>query len=344
MKGAAIVLFLAVACLGQTQFRADVRLVNVGFSVRDAQGKLVTNLQQDEFEVAEDGVPQKIAFFAPSLDVPLNLGLIMDVSGSQGSFVRAHLKDLETFLKSALGKDDRAFLVCFGNRIRLVRDFSSSPDDLVEGLRQFHRVGQHIVFSGLGNRKSRQQRGSDPGVELFPELGPPELRFAGTAFYDAIYHSIEEKLANEERGRRALILFSDGEDNSSAHHMLDAIEAAQASDVLLFGIRYTEVRGGRLNARNKYGTSVMERIARETGGADYDARSRGLEENFKQIGEQLRSSYELGYHSSNPVSDNSFHKIAIRIKQPGLTVRSKTGYYARPLKDGGQQGGRRGPD
>jgi len=132
-----VCLCLTAACLAQVQFRSDVHLINVGFSVRDAQGKLVTGLSQDDLEVAEDGVPQKIAFFARSLDVPLNLGLIMDVSGSQGSFVKPHLKDLETFLKTVLGPDDRAFLVCFGNRIRLVRDFSSSPNDLVDGLRQF---------------------------------------------------------------------------------------------------------------------------------------------------------------------------------------------------------------
>ena len=321
---------LAVVSLAQAQFRSDVHLVNVGFSVRDTQGRLVRDLPRDELEVAEDGVPQKIAFFARSLDVPLNLGLVMDVSGSQGSFVKAHLKDLETFLDTVMGKDDRAFLVCFGNRIRLVRDFSSSPGDLLDGFRQFQRIGQHIVLNGFRDRKKRQQQASEPGVALFPELGPPQLRFGGTAFYDAIYHSIGEKLAGEEHGRRALIVFSDGEDNSSAHHMLDAIEAAQSSDVLLFGIRYTDVRNGRLTARNQYGSSVMTRIARETGGADYDAREKGLSENFRQIGEELRSSYELGYHSSNPVSDNSFHKIAIRIHRPGLTVRCKTGYYARP--------------
>jgi len=333
MKGA-VCLLVAVGCVAQVQFRSDVHLINVGFSVRDTQGKLVTGLSQDDFEVVEDGVPQKIAFFARSLDVPLNLGLIMDVSGSQGSFVKPHMKDLETFLKTVLGKDDRAFLVCFGNRIRLVRDFSSSPSDLVNGLREFPGIGQHMMLNLRGNRKKKQQA-PEPDPPRFPELGPAELRFAGTAFYDSIYHSIDEKLtgdekpAGQDRGRRALIIFSDGEDNSSAHHMMDAIEEAQANDVLLFCIRYTDVRNGRLNARNKYGTSVMERIARETGGVDYDAREKGLAENFKQIGEQLRSSYELGYHSTNPVSDDSFHKIAIRIKREGLTVRSKTGYYAR---------------
>ena len=136
-------------------------------------------------------------------------------------------------------------------------------------------------------------------------------------------------MQNVEHGRRALIIFSDGEDNSSAHHMLDAIEAAQANDVLLFTIRYTEVRDGRLNARNKYGMSVMERIARETGGADFDGQGKGLLEGFRQIGEQLRSSFELAYHTSNPAGDKTFHKIVIKSKQPGLTVRAKTGYYAR---------------
>ena len=336
MKALAFCLFVAVGGLApgnsqEVQFRSDVHLVNVGFSVRDTQGKLITGLTQDDFEVAEDGVPQKIAFFAHSADVPLKLGLIMDVSGSQGAFVKAHLKDLETFLKSVLGRDDRAFLVCFGNRIRLVRDFDSSPGDLVDGLRHFQQAGRDIRFNfGRNSKKNRRQPVSEPDPPLFPEMGPPELRFAGTAFYDSIFHSIGEKLSGEsqDRSRRALIIFSDGEDNSSAHHMMDAIEIAQANDVLLFCIRYTDTRNGRLTARNKYGTSVMERIGRETGGMDYDAAEKGLSENFKQIGEQLRSSFEIGYHSTNPVSDDSFHKIAIRIKRPGLTVRSKTGYYA----------------
>ena len=85
----------------------------------------------------------------------------------------------------------------------------------------------------------------------------------GTAFYDAIYYSITEKLAKSEGGRRALIIFSDGEDNSSAHHLLDTIEAAQAEDVVLYAMRYTEVKNGSWNARNKYGKRVMERLARD---------------------------------------------------------------------------------
>ena len=296
-------------CLGQTAFRADVHLVNVGFSVRDAQGKLVSDLTQDDFEVLEDGVAQKIAFFARSVDVPLSLGLVVDMSGSQESFLKPHQRDLRTFLRAALTPQDRAFLLCFGNHLRLVADYSTPGQDLATVLARYERV-------------------ADPSD--YPELGPKEIRTAGTAFYDAIYYASVQMLANAEGGRKALIIFSDGEDNSSAHHMLDAIEAAQTNNVLLFCVRYTEIENHRLTARNKYGTSVMARIAKETGGGDFDARENGLEENFKQIGEQLRSAYEVGYHSTNTTLDDTFHKISIRAKDASLTVRAKTGYYARP--------------
>ncbi|HEY1342574.1 MAG TPA: VWA domain-containing protein [Bryobacteraceae bacterium] len=298
----------ALCCPAQTPFRVDVNLVNVGFSVRDDAGRLVGDLTQDEIEVFEDGVPQKISYFARSADVDLNLGLIVDVSGSQESFVKQHHKDLQTFLKNVMKPDDRAYLIAFGNRIRLVDDFSSSPKQIADALDHFDK---------------------NKGRELHPELGPREIRILGTAFYDALYYGVTEMLDKVERGRKALIVFSDGEDNSSAHHMMDAIEAAQSSNTLVYAVRYTEVHDGRWNARNKYGLSVMARIAKETGGADFDAREKGLAENFRQIGEELRASYELGYLSTNSQHDGTFHKIAIRVKRPGLTPRAKTGYYPR---------------
>ena len=299
-----VVCALALILAAQETIRVNVKLVNVAFVVRNEVGGLVSNLGRDDFEIFEDGVPQKIAFFTHSTDVPLNLGLVVDFSGSQEPFVKNHRRDLETFLKRVLGPNDRAFLLCFGNRLRLLRDFSQSPQDLAGALEAFGK-----------------------GKQQYPELGPVEHRVLGTAFYDAVYYSIRARLADAEQGRRALIIFSDGEDNSSAHHMLDAIEMAQSNDVLLFAVRYTDAKNGRLNARNKYGQSVMERLARETGGADFDARAKDLALHFDEIAEQLRSSYGLAYHSSNPVSDGTFRKISIRVKTPGLKARAKTGYY-----------------
>jgi len=286
------------------------------------QRRLSGDLSKDDFEVLEDGIPQRISFFARSLDVPLSLALITDVSGSQEHFVKRHRHDMKEFLKEVLSPRDRAFLVCFGNHLRLVSDFTASSQSLMDALDQF-----------------------DHGDRHFPELEPDEDRELSTAFYDALYYAVTAKLAAVEGGRRALIVFSDGEDNSSAHHMLDAIESAQTGDTRIFAMRYTERKHGRLTARNKYGTSVMERIARETGGVDFDAGKGNVRAIFRQIGEDLRASYELAYVSTYPVRDGTFRKVAIRPRQVGLSVRAKTGYLARwgPLRARGMPNCRAGP-
>jgi VWFA-related protein len=116
---------------GQEPIRVKVNLVSVAFVARDASGALVNNLTQDDVEVLEDAIPQKIAFFSRSADVPLTLGLVVDASGSQDHFSKQHKNDLEVFFKDVLGPKDRVFLVGFGNHIRLVSDFSQSGGDLL---------------------------------------------------------------------------------------------------------------------------------------------------------------------------------------------------------------------
>jgi Ca-activated chloride channel homolog len=291
----------------QAPIRVDVNLVNVTFSVRDGLGASLPDLNQADFDVLEDGVAQKISFFGRRNDVPLTLGLIVDGSGSQDSFSKQHHRDLEEFLSKTMETRDRAFLVGFGNHVRLLSDFSASPAKLMAALHLF-------------------EKGS---FSLFTDLGPPERRVAGTAFYDAIYYPVTEKMAAPGAGRKALLIFSDGEDNSSAHNLMDALESAQTEDVLIFALRYTETRDGRLSARNKYGISVMDRLTLGTGGAHFDARQGKLAKAFADIAEQLRSSYEIGYHASNTEHDAGFRKITIRCHQPGTKVRVKTGYFAK---------------
>lgn len=298
--------FLVDPTAAQQPIHVEVNLVNVSFTVRDSSGALVGNLIQDDFEVLEDDLPQKTAFFARSTDVPLTLGVILDASGSQEHFTKKHEKDLEVFIKDALGPKDRAFLLCFGNHLRLVNDYTQSGAEMLERLKEYEKQS-----------------------DRFPEIGPKEERDLGTAFYDSIYYSVTEKLVNES-GRRALLIFSDGEDNSSSHDMMTTIEAAQRENVLVFTIRYTERKHGQLTARNKYGMRVMDRIAKETGGAHIDAETTDPHTYFREIADELRSSYELGYYPSDPPRDNTFRKIVIRTKQSGLTVRAKTGYFTRP--------------
>ena len=299
----------------QEPIHVAVNLVNVAFSVRDARGALVDDLSKEDVEVFEDAVPQKVSHFAKSTDVPLTLGLIVDVSGSQDHFSKQHEKDLEVFLKEVLGPKDRAFLVTFGNHIRLISDFSPSGTEIIERMQEY-KDGDR------GRDKGKSRHGA------YPELGPPESRDLGTAFYDSIYYSVVEKLARES-GRRAILLFSDGEDNSSSHDMMTTIETAQAENVVVYAIRYTEKEHGQLTARNKYGTSVMDRIAKETGGAHIDAAATDPHTYFRRIAEELRTSYELAYYPTNTEKDEMFRKIVIRPKRAGVKVRTKTGYFTR---------------
>ena len=285
---------------------SKVNLVNVAFTARDASGGLVDTLSAEDVRIFEDGAEQKIAYFAKSAEVPLTLGLIVDASGSQERFSKQHEKDLQVFLNSVLGPKDRAFLLGFGNHLRLVSDFTQSGPEMMERLKQYEKSS-----------------------DRFPEIGPAEKRDLGTAFYDAIFYATEERLKNQE-GRRAILIFSDGEDNSSSHDMMTTIEAAQAANVLVYTIRYTEtMKHGELSARNKYGIRVMDRIAKETGAWNVDARETDPADYFRKIAEELRTMYEVGYYPANPMRDQSFRKIAIRPKTDGVAIRAKSGYFSR---------------
>jgi Ca-activated chloride channel family protein len=295
---------------GQAQdapaIHSHVNLVSVSFTARDGNGALLDSLAAEQVRLFEDGMEQKIAHFAKSTDVPLTLGLIVDASASQDHFSNEHEKDIEIFLKNVLGPKDRAFLLCFGNHLRLVSDFTQSGPEMMERLKQYEKKS-----------------------DRFPEIGPREMRDLGTAFYDSIFYSVEEKLATAD-GRRAILIFSDGEDNSSSHDMMTAIETAQAANVLVYTIRYTQsMKRGELSARNKYGIRVMDRVAKETGAWNVDAKETNPREYFRKIAEELRTMYEVGYYPANPMKDNSFRKIAILPTVEGVSIRAKSGYFAR---------------
>jgi len=289
----------------QNVFHVNVNLVNLGFVARDSQGKLVPNLTADDIDLFEDAVPQKIHSFAKSTDLPLTLGLIVDASGSHDHFGKQHQKDLELFLREVLRPQDRVFVVCFGNHLRLVSDYTNSAEQVLENYERYSK-----------------------GKEKFSEIGPKEDRDLGTAFYDSIYYSVTEKLA-QSQGRKAILMFSDGEDNSSSHNMMTTIETAQMENVPVYTIRYTETKHGKLTARNKYGISVMDRIAKETGGLHIDTEKTEPQVYFTQIAEELRTSYDVGYYPTNKAKDDSFRKIMIRQKIEGVTIRAKTGYFSR---------------
>jgi Ca-activated chloride channel homolog len=291
---------------GLPTIQVETHLIDTALSVHDAEGRIVTGLTQGDFTVVEDGVQQKIRFFAHDNQLPLSIGLIIDESGSQDKFVKEHEKDIEAFLRQVLEPNDEAFAVCFGNHLRLVSDLTSSTSTIMDGIRAF-----------------------DKGNTDFPEIGPKEERELGTALYDAVYFGITEKLANVRQRRKALVVFSDGEENSSEHDLLDAIEVAQNSDVLVYAIRYTDMKHGKMDARDRYGVRVLDHLSGQTGGKTFDYHATNLKEAFAEIAGDLRSLYQIAYQSTNPTRDGSYRKVVIQTTRPGLTVRARTGYYAR---------------
>jgi Ca-activated chloride channel family protein len=287
--------------------KVDVNLVNIGFVVHNSAGTLARDLTRDDVEVFEDGVKQEVKFFNRSGDIPLRLGLLVDGSDSQDKFLKQHRRDLETFVAASIAAGDQALLIGFNDHLRVVSDFTSSPASLIDAFKRYEKEG---------GRK-------------FPELEPDNTRDGGTALFDAVFFTAHMKLAPVAGERKAMILFSDGEDNSSAHDLMDAIEAAQSANCLIYTVRYTGARHGKLSARNHYGIREMDRLAEETGAVSFDAAKDDVAVALHQVTEELRAMYEVGYVTTNPARDRLFRKVVIRTKADGLVVRAKPGYYAR---------------
>lgn len=289
--------------------KVETHLIETTLSVHDAHGQPIGTLNQADFSITEDGAPQTIRYFARQRELPLSIGILVDASGSQEKFVKEHEKAVEAFLREILEPADRAFAVCFGNHLRLTSDWTPDAGSLLAGIHKFHK-----------------------GSRDFPILGPDEDRELGTALDDAVYFSVTEKMASQQGRRKVLVLFSDGQENSSEHDLLDAIEEAENDNVLLYAIRTTENKPDRMQARDRYGVRELTHLTASTGGADFDARTTDVKDDFAAIAADLRSLYEIGYYSTNKRRDRSFRKVTVEVSRPDLaavTVRARSGYTAR---------------
>lgn len=293
---------------GVYQMRVDSHLIDITALVRNAKGEPVTGLAQEAFHVREDGAPQNIRYFASQRQLPLSVGLIVDASDSQEKFVKEHEKEIESFLREVMEPRDHAFAVCFGNHLRLTTDWSNDAAAIVGSVHRFNK-------------------GDRSGAELGPKYTDKQQRVLGTALYDAVYFPIEEKLLAERGRRRVLIVFSDGEENSSEHDLVDAISAAQSADTLVYAVRTTENKPKDFTARDLYGMRVLEHLTEATGGRSFDARAMEAKKIFASIATDLKSLYEIGYYSSN--TENGFRKVRVTVEGAGLKVQSRAGYVAR---------------
>jgi Ca-activated chloride channel homolog len=304
----AATLFLPLCAFAQDfpPLKVETHLIDTTVSVHNTAGGLVNDLTKDDLSVVEDGIPQTIRFFSHADQLNLSIGLVIDASGSQEKFIKDHERDIADFLHQTLLPGDRAFALCFGNHLRLVSDWTGDQTAIIDSLRSY-----------------------DKGHSDGPELGPIENRELGTALDDAVFYSTTERMADIHHRRKVLVVFSDGEENSSEHDLIDAIEVAQSNDVLVYAIRYTELDHGRMNARDRYGMRELDHLTAQTGGKSYDIHTMKVSQAFAEIAGELRSLYGVAYQSTNKVRDGSFRKIVIQPNRPGLVLRARAGYYAK---------------
>lgn len=294
--------------LGQDQavIKVDVDRVNILFSVRDKNKAFVNTLTKEDIEVSEDGKPQEILTFARETNLPLTLGLLVDVSVSQGRLIEDERMAATQFFRQMLKQKDMAFLISFGSEAELLQDSTGSARALERALSELKMNGQPNV-------------GINPGP--IPQSNP-----RGTIMFDAVYLGASEKLQNEV-GRKALILITDGVDQGSRVKQDEAIRSALRADTLIYSIYYVDPMFYGYGGGG--GEGSLKKMADETGGRLFHVdRKNTLSSIFQQIQDEMRNQYAISYSSSNPARDGAFRKLELRAKGRDMKVQARKGYFA----------------
>jgi VWFA-related protein len=286
----------------------NVDVVNILAAVRDKRGGLIPNLSKEDFNISEDGKPQTIKYFTRETDLPLTIGLLVDVSRSQENLIGIERDAASQFFSKVLRQKDEAFLISFGEEAELLQDYTGSARLLNEGLNQLR------VSSGVG--------GFGPGP--VPTVGQPR----GTVLYDAIYLAATDKLRSEV-GRKVIVVITDGNDEGSRLSLNQAVEAAQKADAVIYSIQYLDMHFYGPFGGGGGGEGVLHKMSDETGGQLYKVdRKHTLDEVFRELQEEMRSQYSIGYTPTNDMKDGSYRRLDIRTTNKDLKVQARKGYYA----------------
>jgi Ca-activated chloride channel family protein len=283
---------LARPAAQQPVFRAGTELVNVGVTVTDGDGAFLTDLTAEDFEVLEDDRRQTVTFFArgEAGAVPeLHAGLLFDTSGSMGEDIRLA----------------RTAAIRFLNRLDDAQDITIVDFDTEVRVGKYE---QHDFPRIVERIRSREPKGM-------------------TAMYDALAVYLDG--AAEERGRKILVLFTDGGDTRSTIRFGDVMTLLRASDVTVYAIGFLERQRGALRSEQQV---RLTQIATESGGQAFFPRSLDqIEEAYDLVMEQIRAQYSLGYVSTNTAADGEWRKLEIRVRRPGLDdarIQARKGYFA----------------
>ncbi len=280
-------------------FAVGLEEVHVALSVRDARGKVVTDMKASDFEVTEDGRPQQIQLFARGVDegddaareaLALDLGLLMDTSESMLKELKLSQQAATRFLE-AIPRARELYTIFFDEDIRLSRYDSENQQGLFE---RIHGA------KGGGN----------------------------TALYDAI--AVYLSRVQDGQGRKVLVLFTDGEDTKSTLSYAQLVEIVRSSRVTIYAIAFG--RGSPAGARGVRSRSVLHQLASMTGGQVFTpSGSRDLPSIYDRILEDLAAQFVIGYVSDNPRRDGKFRKIKVTARRRGVVVRHRSGYTPREV-------------
>ncbi len=270
---------------------ARVNEVNVLFIATDKHGKFVRDLNQTDFNILDDHKPpQAILNFRRETDLPLHMGLLVDVSGSVDSRFEFEQAAATSFLQHTVRAGfDKAFIVGFNNHSQMAQDFTDNVQLLSVGVHKLHDGG-------------------------------------GTALYDAVYHACKDKFLKDRPDhpvRKAIVIVSDGEDNQSEISKAQAIEMAQRSEVIIYAIS-TDDSGLVMR-----GDKVLEQLAEATGGrAFFPFKMKDITHSYAAIEDELRSQYVVSYKPANFDADGRYRSIEISSLKKDLQVRARKGYFA----------------
>jgi len=289
---AAVILFCSYGNSGENRnyerplFRVGVDTVFLRVSVTDPQNRNVIGLGRDDFEVYENKVRQEILAFVQEPS-PVSIGILLDNSGSMknNNNAQAAREALKSFL-ARVNPGDEFFLIAFNQEVVLVRDFTDNADD--------------ILTEGLLSRPRGQ-----------------------TALWDAVYRGLD-MMKEAKNEKKALILITDGEDNSSRYTSMEVREFAKESDAQIYAIG----EPGELG----YGSARIREVVQLTGGrAFFPENLNALDYYIDLIHAELRNQYVLGYVPTRKENDGKWRKIQVKLDQqkglPKLLVRTREGYY-----------------
>ena len=293
MTLAALVIAGAALTSAQGQrIRSGVELVSLNVTVTDGGGKYITDLNEEEFEVYEDGAKQKLTFFSRTQQ-PISLALLLDTSASMDERMGIAQEAAIGFARQ-MHKDDQAEVIDFDSQVRILQAFTNDAATLEKAIRQTTPNGS-------------------------------------TSLYNAIYISLKElkkvraSTASDIR-RQAIVLLSDGDDTSSLIEFEEVLDLAKRSETAIYAIG---LRQGEIGRREfKEAEFVLKQLATETGGRAYfvtDARE--LPKIYQTIWDDLSSQYALAYSSGNPKRDGAWRRVQVRLSRPNASARTKQGYY-----------------